>query len=601
MSAAEAVRRSADAGSKAWIDLGRRTLRFSELDERIQRMAALLAARGVSLGDRVVIASRDDAETALNFVALVANGVTAINIDAETAEPRAKALIARSAPRLLIVDGPLADSWELSPPERVIRIEPAPAAGKLLGGLLRKTPASGFHAELAAAGTSAPPAEIPPETIAYILFTSGTTQQPKGVCISHRALFAHLATLTRIYGCGENSIILNTLMLSHADGIAQGPMLAWVNCATLHRPFPFEIGTIDHLLDAVYRLRVTHMIAVPTMLALMTRLVGKSDAFQGGDFRLMVSCGAALEAELWTRVEQCFGVSLINVYGLTETVAGGVFAGEIVGARHPGSIGVPIDCELRIVDENGCDVGVDDTGELLIRGDLLLSGYFEDPALTAATMVDGWFHTGDLASRDAAGIYWVRGRIKNIVIRGGYNISPEEIVEALNRHPAVRESVAFGIADPDWGEQLVALTVTNGVDEAELHRHAQGLLEPRKLPNRILIVDALPHGRSGKVVIDDARALYERSVAQPQPATGAGEDDPGNDAERVLAIAASAFRTQRDELTLDATPDDVFGWDSMAHMEFVVALEQEFGISLSPSVVLGLDRLSKALDAVRAG
>lgn len=601
MNAPEAVRRLADGADRTWLDTGRRTIRFKELDERIRSVAALLAVRGIAIGDRIVIASRDDAETALNFVALVANGVTAINLDPETAAPRAQALIARSTPRLMIIDAALADGWALAGDDRLIRIEPASASGKLLGGLVRQAPASGFHAELAAAGTAAPPAAIPPETLAYILFTSGTTQQPKGVCISHRALFAHLATLNRIYGCDEDSVILNTLMLSHADGITQGPLLAWFALATLHRPFPFEIGKIDQLLDAVHRLRISHMIVVPTMLALIVRLGGeRRDAFEGEHFRLLSSSGAALEAELWTEVEQRFGVSVINLYGLTETVAGGVFAGGPVGVPHPGSIGRPIDCELRIVDTDGRDVGVDEPGELLMRGELLMSGYFDDPALTAETMVDGWFYTGDLASRNADGIYFIRGRIKNIVIRGGVNISPEEIVEALNLHPAVREATAFGIADPIWGEQLVALAATDGADEAELRRHAQSQLEPRKLPDRIVIVDALPRGRSGKVVIDEARALYERSILQPEPALP-HKQESSDDVRRLLAIAAGAFRTSPDQLTLDASPDDVFGWDSMAHMEFVVALEQEFGVFLSPSVVIGIDRLSKALDAVRTG
>lgn len=577
-----------------WLVSAQRRISHAQLHEHIGRMGGLLQARGIGIGDRVVVASHDDVEAARLFIALICHGVTVINLDPDTGAERAAALVARADPSLLILDRGIVTRWQAERLGRAL-LEIVPAAtGGMLGRLMgRAAPAAGLLAELERQTPVAPPAQLPPETLAYILFTSGTTQQPKGVCISHRALFAHLETLSRHFGYDSDSRILNTLMLSHADGMIQGPVIAFFNQASLFRPLRFEVTTISELLDAVYQLRITHMIAVPTMLALMLRLgTEQRDAFRGGDFRLLVSCGAQLEAALHTGFTEAFRVPLVNVYGLTETVVGGVFAGPDAASGRPGSIGLPRDCELRIVDAEGRDLPPGATGELLLRGALLMSGYFGEPALTAEVLREGWFHTGDFASQEPDGLFQIRGRLKNVIIRGGYNIHPEEITEVLQRHPQVKEAVTFGLPDPVWGEVVAALVVADDeVDEAALQEWCAGRLEPRKQPSRLQRVPALPRGRSGKVVLEEARALLAAVAAAP---AGAARED-GELAERLLDVAARSFRVPRERISLASTPADVPGWDSLAHMEFVVALEEAFGIRLSPMDIMALNRLDKAL------
>jgi long-chain acyl-CoA synthetase len=581
-----------DVASRAWITTDKRELTFADLSKRIRLVAALARRRGLAIGDRVVIATDDDCEAALLFAALICNGLTAVQLDPNTHALRARALAAKAAPSLVIADAALVRDWAFDTLGcEVIEIAKPAARQGLLAGLMRAAPKVGLAAVLEDLQPEEPPREVPPETLAYILFTSGTTLEPKGVCISHRALFSHLDTLSRVYGCSAESRILNTLMLSHADGVVQGPMLCFYNGAQLHRPLKFEITTLDRLLDSVFRLRITHMIAVPTMLSLMARFgADAEDTFQGGDFKLLVSCGAALEAGLWEEFERKFHVSILNLYGLTETVAGGVFAGGPAGTIGYGAIGVPIDCELRVVDDDGAEAPPGDPGELLMRGSLLMSGYFDDPAQTAEVLRDGWLSTGDIARRDADGSYWVCGRKKNIVIRGGLNIHPEEITEALNRHPAVADAFAFGAPDPEWGEKLLALAVSETADETELLRHCAELLEPRKIPSQIRIVEALPKGRSGKVVAAEARALFE-GPAVSSPATG-------DISARLLAIAAHTFKLDVGQLRLASTPDDVLGWDSLAHLNFVTAIESEFSVRLTPRQIMGLTSIGKALEYV---
>lgn len=588
--------KSGAASRGTWLSLAGRSIAYGELCQAVDRVGGLLAAHGVRLGDRVVMAMADDGDCAILFTALVCHGVTVVQIDPDAKDSRAAALLARAKPALAILDPDLRAAW-LGEAETAWPVVDIPAVARqrsrglnaLLGGGKTR---SGLETLLEGQPATPPPAQIPPDTLAYILFTSGTTGESKGVSISHEALFSHLASLCRVYGLTPASRILNILMLSHADGMIQGPLLAFAAGASVHRPASFEIGGIERLLDSIFQLRITHMICVPTMLSLMVRFGGeRRDAFQGGDFRYLVSCGAALEADLWRRAQDSFGVEIVNGYGLTETVAGGVFAGGVGGAGTPGSIGQPVDCELRIVDDAGAPAA---EGELLIRGSLLTSGYFEDPERTRLALVDGWLHTGDIARRDAAGDYWISGRKKSIIIRGGLNIHPEEIGEALNRHPAVREAVAFGEPDPDWGETVTAVVAAGGATTPEdLQAFCRDHLEARKVPGRIVLVAALPKGRSGKVALDEARALAAKATSS-RPA-GDIEVDRG-----VLAAAAGIFGVDISHLSLATTPDSVVGWDSLAHLNLVFAVEEAFGIQLSPREIMGLDSLGVLADVVRS-
>lgn len=593
---------------QAWLTTERQTYRFADLDLRIRQIAGLRRELGLATGDRVLLGSRDDAELALLFVAAVCNGLTAAMIDADTGAERAASLIRNADPRLCLVDSALAARWLPDGPQDrlLIEITPEPPAAGLDRLMRRAPPRGGLHARLAGVPPAEPPADLPPETLAYLLFTSGTTDQPKGVAISHRALFAHLATLARRYGYTPGSRILNPLMLSHTDGIIQGPAMAFFAGIGVWRPMRFEVGRIEALLDAIYRLRITHFVTVPTMMALLLRLgLERRDAFQGGDFRLLISCGAQLEARLCEDFESAFQVPIINVYGLTETVTGGVFSGPDAPSRKPGSIGLPEDCKLRIADAEGRPCADGETGELLMRGALLMSGYHGQPEATAAVLRDGWFHTGDLARRDPQGHYWILGRSKNLILRGSYSIHPEEVTEALQRHPAVHEAATFGIPDPVWGETVGCLVVAAaGTAEETLRAHCEALLEPHKRPGHLHLVEALPRGRSGKLLQADARQQLLDAIAGARAAparTAAAVADSRDLTDRLLAVAAASFRVPAGRLALHLGPEQLPGWDSLAHMEFVVALETEFGVQLSPRDILDITRLDQALEKVRGG
>jgi long-chain acyl-CoA synthetase len=570
-------------------------LSYGETCVRIRKLAGLLEGWGLRPGARVLLASREDRSTAVLFLALLRCGLSAVLLDPDTGPDRARRLIGVSAPDAFLVQQELIEPWGLAGRERVLALVPEPRPGFLERLRSRPSPATypGCLAGLAAGNL---PERVDPELDAYVLFTSGTTSDPKGVRITQRGLFSHLATLGRVYGFRSDSCLFNNLILSHTDGINQGPVLAFVHGLSVVRPFPFQIQTMAELLDAVYRHRVSHLIAVPTMLALLARYCsGRRDAFLTPDFRMVVSCGAYLESDLWQRFEQTFGVPVVNLYGLTETVTGGLFAGPDDATRRYGTVGRPVDCEARIL-ADGRVRAAGEPGELQLRGAMVMAGYLNAPEATARVLdAEGWLSTGDLAVREADGCYRILGRCKALIIRGGFNVHPEEVTEVLLGHPGVLEAVTFGLPDPIWGEQVASAVVAPGLDEAALMAYARARLEGQKVPSRIAFLPALPRGRSGKVVLEavrDQAAALLLAVAPGTPAQGVRDG--------VLAEAALCFHVPPAALDLETTADDCPGWDSMAHLEFVAALEARFGIELRPDDILAMESLADAVRMVAA-
>ena len=230
--------------------------------------------------------------------------------------------------------------------------------------------------------------------------------------------------------------------------------------------------------------------------------------------------GDAVPVALQNRFQTVFGVPLQEGYGLSESV---VVSLNPIEALRPGSVGQPLPgVELRVVDVGGCDVAVEETGELLVRSPATCVGYWNDPVATSAALEGGWLRTGDLVSRDADGYYWFRGRAKEIIIRAGSNISPQEVEEVLYHHPAVREVGVVGQPDPVYGETVVAFVALReeaSADTEELREFARNSLADYKIPEKFVFLPVLPKGLTGKV---QRRALKEMLTATTVSATIAG-------------------------------------------------------------------------------
>ena len=580
---------------KVFLMVGSETLTYGDLVKRVAQLTRLYRDAGLNMGDRVIIASADDLETIILFFSLLRNGLTAVVLDYRTPAPAARNLIGASEARGILLDEALFDDWQPGGCHFILRIRKKNVKGTSLFNKLlirkRKTEkrTQVYPDLLETLESCEGPARIPPDIDAYILFTSGTTSQPKGVQISRGSLADHLATLSRQFGYDDTSRLLNVLPLHHADGMIQGPVVAFWNGASLYRPMPFTIQNMGALLDTVYAERITHFIAVPTILSLMLKF-GKEfrESFITENFRFIISAAAFLEEELWASIESTFKTRVANVYGLTETVTGGLFSGPTAADHKIGTVGKPVDCQACIVDDNGRELPCGQLGELLIRGGNVMKGYLNAAEATRNVLKDGWLHTGDIASCDAQGFYRIEGRKKNVIITGGINVHPEEITEILNTHPGIVESCTFGVKDDTWGERVVAAVVSDGnavLTDVALVEYCRLRLAPAKIPHHIYLLPYLPKGPAGKIIIAGVRELIEN-----QNRTGK-IDAEGNVRDRMFVIAARCFNAPAAGLQLASSPESVPGWDSLAHLHFVVDLEEAFDIRLTPREIMSIATL----------
>jgi long-chain acyl-CoA synthetase len=335
---------------------------------------------------------------------------------------------------------------------------------------------------------------------AVVLYTSGTTGQPKGAELTHASLASNARTTheTLLEGTPDD-VIMGCLPLFHVFGLTcslNAGILAG-SCLTL---IPrFDGGKA---LSVVQRDAVTVFEGVPTMFSAMLH---RSDrhSYDLSSLRLCVSGGAAMPVEVLRSFEETFGCVILEGYGLSETSPVASF-NHPHAERKPGSIGTAIrGVEVRLVDDGGNDVPPGEVGEIAIRGENVMKGYWQRPEDTAKAIPDGWFRTGDLARQDEDGYYFIVDRKKELIIRGGYNVYPREIEEALYQHPAVAEVACIGIAHPDLGEEVAAAVAlkpgaTAAVDE--LREFAKARVAAYKYPRHVWLVDVLPKGPTGKIL-----------------------------------------------------------------------------------------------------
>ncbi len=590
------------------------TLTYPAMADIARRLATLFRERGLRCGDRGVIASFDDVVVASLFLGMLASGITAVVLDPDASEAELRVLLAASDASILFLDDEVlarlrredrADQEQDVVLVVAIRQARDSAEGPEGRHATHTVGPNAIYPDLLDRLVPAPtlPSDVPAATTAYILFTSGTTSTPKGVMVSHSALYACFETMCRQFGYTESSRILNVLPMFHADGLCEGAAMAYFCGATLHRPMRFAVQRITPLLETIAREGITHFHAVPTMLALIERgMEEQTMPFAGPHFRHVISSGGPLPEDLWRRFESRFGVRITNVYGLTEAARELLYCGPDEETRRVGTNGKPVGCEARIVDDDGNMVATGQVGELLFRAENFMTGYLDAPEETAALLRDGWLYTGDLAVRDADGFYTITGRKKNVIISGGINVYPEDVSRAIARMPGIVDAVTLGVADETWGERVVSCVVTArpGAPTAEqVIEHCRAHMAREKVPSQVLILEQLPRGPSGKVALPEVRSLVAaRLAAAEAQVSDAIAWSPEQVSERVMQLAAQSFKTTLSELTLDSEAESTPGWSSLAHMDFLLGIESTFGLKLSPADMLSIISLGDAIDLV---
>lgn len=583
---------------KLWLVSRGNNLSFAQQWQRCYALLDWCEKNSIMPGEFILVAVSDDLEQASLLTGLISIGRTPVILDPEATTSEARSILDNLVYSAVLAESIVYNKWRLEEYNKpYLPVVITRNQGSLFGRLLVKKQASNSVTTWPAIIKDfpySPIAEQESKGLAYLIFTSGTTSKPKGVEISHKALASQLQTLHEHFSLDETCRLLNVLPMHHVDGFVQGPLSAWVAGATLYRPAMFSAASVQTVMDSIYSERITHMIAVPTMLALILRLgVEFSENFKSSDFRYIISCAGHLESSLWQSFEELYGVQIANLYGLTETVTSALISGPDIISRRVGTLGLAINCEIQIMLENGLQAKPEEIGELLISSEQLMNGYHGDSVASDAVLKNGWLHTGDLVKRLSSGHIELVGRLKNLIISGGRNISPEEVTACINLHPNVIESVVLGLADQDWGEIVTALIVLDGsVNEADMVLWCRERLSEYKIPRRILPVGELKKGPSGKVQIEVARQQLIEMLSIKTHVVKNTEDTEAV----VLSEAASCFRLPINQLSLNSGPENTLGWNSLEHMELVLALEARFEIKFTAREIMQIDCLKKAVE-----
>jgi acyl-CoA synthetase (AMP-forming)/AMP-acid ligase II len=365
--------------------------------------------------------------------------------------------------------------------------------------VLRATEADGLALPAAEALELAPLDSAAP---AMLMYTSGTTGDPKGVLLSHWNMIYAGRAVSEALTLSSSDRVLSSLPLYHINGQCISTVAPLVSGGSVVMPHRFSMSQWWPLVE---RYRPTWLNMVPTIMAylLAEPELTPAQAEACRAVRFGRSASAPLSPAQHRAFEECFGISVIEAMGLTES-ASIAFANPLAAReRRYGSVGRPLGVEARVVSPDRKVLGPLAQGEIELRGESVMLGYYRAPQLTAsAVSAEGWLSTGDLGYRDEDGFYFITGRLKELIIKGGENIAPREIDEALLRHPSVLEAAAVGVPDELYGQDILACVVLKpGVhcDVAELRAHCQTELGRYKTPREFRVVAALPKGPSGKV------------------------------------------------------------------------------------------------------
>lgn len=355
---------------------------------------------------------------------------------------------------------------------------------------------------------------VDPDSLAWLFYTSGTTGMPKGAMLSHRNLLTmslnYFADFDKITA---NDSILHAAPLSHGSGLYMLPHVAAGSCNVIPVSGGFDPAEIFGLIDAWPGLT---LFGAPTMVR---RLTSQTGDFTSANLKLIVYGGAPMYVEDCIAALDRFGNKLAQLYGQGESpMTITHLSRHFHGMRdHPrwlerlGSAGIPQSCvQVRLVDEKGAPLPAGQKGEICVRGDVVMMGYWDNPEATGQALRDGWLHTGDIGVFDADGFLTLTGRSKDVIISGGANIYPREIEEVLLRHPGVAEISVIGRPDPDWGESVVAFIVRETGAECEedgLNAFCLEHMARFKRPKAYRFIDALPKNNYGKVLKTELREM----------------------------------------------------------------------------------------------
>ncbi|MFL6336684.1 MAG: class I adenylate-forming enzyme family protein [Pyrinomonadaceae bacterium] len=474
---------------------------YREFDAAVNRAANLLAARGVERGDVVSLLLPNSAEYVVAYFACFKLGALAGPVNSLLKTEEMAYVVGNSETKLLLYSAQFdAQVSELKGEVQTLR--------EALVFDDERAATEGRSVEPGAWGETV----LARDEEAIIIYTSGTTGKPKGCLLTHGNLLANARQIVEWLGFGEDDRLLTVMPLFHMNAVSVTTMSALYAGGSTVTSTRFSAS---RFWQVVSDYQVTSFGSVATMLSMLLKTYpeGVPEGLSTEQLRFAMCGSAPVPAEVMRRFEETFNCLVVEGYGLSESTCRSTFNPPDT-RRRPGSCGLPIGNEMRVVDEGERELPDGEAGEIVMRGENVFKGYFKNDGATARAFRGGWFHTGDVGFRDPEGFYFIIDRKSDMVIRGGENIYPREIDELLYKHPAVAEAAAFGVPDPLYGEDVAAFvvlkegrTATGEVLAAYCREH----LADYKCPKTVRVVAALPKGPTGKVLKRELQALWRQN------------------------------------------------------------------------------------------
>jgi len=466
-----------------------RRFTYAEFERAVSRSARLLSSYGVNKGDVVSLLLPNGAEYVIAYFACWKLGALAGPVNSLLKASEMAYVMANSEAKALLVHPnflPLVDGIrsELPALNAVIQFQDESQATR------DRSDISGLQ-----------PTSTEKDDEAIIIYTSGTTGKPKGCLLTHGNVIANARQISDWLAFTERDRLLTVMPLFHMNAVAVTTMSAlYAGGSTVVSP-KFSVSRFWQI---VSEYRVTSFGSVATMLSMLlsTYPDGVPEELESGQLRFAMCGSAPVPTEVIKRFEETFHCLVIEGYGLSESTCRSTFNPPDI-RRRAGSCGLPIGNEMKVVDEQDRAVPDGSLGEIVLRGENILKGYFKNPEATSEAFRNGWFHTGDIGYRDRDGFYFIVDRKSDMIIRGGENIYPREIDELLYQHSAVADAATIGVPDDLYGEEVAAFVVLKediAVLEEELILFCKGHLADYKCPKTIKFVRDIPKGPTGKLL-----------------------------------------------------------------------------------------------------
>ena len=479
-----------------------REFTYAEFSRAIDATAGLLAAEGIEKGDVVSLLMANSAEYIIAYFACWKLGALAGPVNSLLKEHETAFVMNNSEAKAALVHSEFRERVEsiradLPHLKAVITFDDYAEATREVDGFARF-------------GTAGTPEACGPDDDAIIIYTSGTTGKPKGCLLTHGNIISNARQISEWLQFTPEDRLLTIMPLFHMNAVSVTTMSAlYAGGSTVISP-KFSASQFWKIISDY---RITSFGSVATMLSILLNTYpdGVPGDLKTEQLRFAMCGSAPVPAEVMKRFEETFKCPVIEGYGLSESTCRSTF-NPPDARRRAGSCGLPIGNEMKVVDDDDNEVPQGELGEIVLRGENILKGYFKNPDATEKAFRGGWFHTGDVGYQDKDGFFFIVDRKSDMIIRGGENIYPREIDEVLYQHPAVAAAATIGVPDQLYGEEVAAFVVLkdgNKTTEAELIEYCKRELADYKCPKSIRFVADIPKGPTGKLLKRELAREYQ--------------------------------------------------------------------------------------------